>query len=438
MSHSTTYKSRIIIFIIFAFILLYSINYQSPLSYYKHSLNKIRVAFYCTSLKYGGVERVTSILLNYLVKEKYLALYLITFKPILFDEYSLPNNITRISLNNRKRNLFKEIKKEEIDILIYNFYEINEIKKLNKLKKTKVIYYNHSSYFLWILNHVYNFKQSVYQEYKNCKYILSLIPLETDYLFKIWGINSVFVNNPSTYDYDSVLPSNLSQKNIIMVGRGNDPSKRFELGIFAMKTIIKEIPDCKMNIISKNFSNLINMVQILNLNEYIKITGYQKNPESYYKNASLHIFPSICDTYPMVISETKIFGIPTIICGLDYLALAQEGTVIIHDNEPNSLAREAIKILKNDMYRKKLGIEARESMKKIKNDLIAKKWAKLLLSVYKGVDELSFQKLFNDNHKRINQDEADMILNNQLKIFKKVIPNLKGATIENLKSFSFE
>ena len=223
-----------------------------------------------------------------------------------------------------------------------------------------------------------------------------------------------------------------------MVGRGNDPSKRFELGIFAMKTIIKEIPDCKMNIISKNFSNLINMVQILNLNEYIKITGYQKNPESYYKNASLHIFPSICDTYPMVISETKIFGIPTIICGLDYLALAQEGTVIIHDNEPNSLAREAIKILKNDMYRKKLGIEARESMKKIKNDLIAKKWAKLLLSVYKGVDELSFQKLFNDNHKRINQDEADMILNNQLKIFKKVIPNLKGATIENLKSFSFE
>ena len=50
----------------------------------------------------------------------------------------MSHSLTRISLNNRKRNLFKEIKKEEIDILIYNFYEINEIKKLNKLKKTKV------------------------------------------------------------------------------------------------------------------------------------------------------------------------------------------------------------------------------------------------------------------------------------------------------------
>ncbi len=437
LSRFISYKHRFVIFLIFTIISLYCLEYQTHSSYYLHSINKIRVAFYCTSLKYGGVERVTSILLNYLSREKYFIFYLITYKPILNDEYSLPNNIIRKSLYNHKRNLFKEIKKEEIDILIYNFYEIKEIKNLNKLKKTKVIYYNHSSYFLWLLNHIYNLKQSVYQVYRNCKYILSLIPLENDYLFKLWGINSIFINNPSTYEYDSVIPSDLSKKNIIMIGRGNDPSKRFEFGIYAMKKIIKEIPDCKMNIISKSYNNLQDMIHTLNLTNNVKITGYQKNPEPFFKNASLHIFPSICDTYPMVISETKIFGIPSIICGLDYLALAKEGTVIIYDNDPNSLAKEAIKILNNEKYRKKLGFEARESMKKIKNNLIAKKWTKLLLSVYKGIDIISFQKLFNDFHKYVKQDEGDLILNNQLKTFTKFIPNLKDATLENLKYFSF-
>ena len=133
-----------------------------------------------------------------------------------------------------------------------------------------------------------------------------------------------------------------------MIGRGNDPTKRFEFGILAMKDIIKEIPDCKMNIISESSNKLQKLIKTLNLNKFIKIIGYQKNPESFFKNASLHIFPSICDTYPMVISETKIFGIPTIICGVDYLALAKNGTVIIYDNNPNSLAKEAIKILNDE------------------------------------------------------------------------------------------
>ena len=424
--------------IIFAIVSFNKVKNHSSSNYNVHSIYKIRVAFYCTSLKYGGVERVASILLNYLSKKKYFILYLISYKPILNDEYPLSDNIIRISLLNHKRNLFKQIKKEKIDILIYNFYDIKEIKRLNKLKKIKVIYYNHSSYFFWLFHHIYNFEQSIYKVYKNCKYVLSLIPLENDYLFKIWGIKSVFINNPLTYEYDSVIPSNLSSKNIIMIGRGNDPTKRFELGILAMKDIIKEIPDCKMNIISENFDNLQNLIKTLNLRKHVKILGHQRNPESYYKNASLHIFPSICDTYPMVLSETKIFGIPTIICGVDYLALAKNGTVIIYDNNPNSLAKEAIKILNDEKYRKKLGMEARESIKAIKNNLIINKWTTLLLSVYKGIDPFTIQNLLNDENMPIKQKEANKILNNQLNIYKRHFPNLKGATLENLKFFCFE
>ncbi len=58
------------------------------------------------------------------------------------------------------------------------------------------------------------------------------------------------MNNFITFEYKKVIPSNLSSKTILMIGRGSDRLKRFELGIKAMKYITYEIPDCQMKIIS--------------------------------------------------------------------------------------------------------------------------------------------------------------------------------------------
>ena len=100
-------------------------------------------------MKNGGIERVFSIIIKYLSKEKYFSFYLITKKEKQIGEYSLPDNIHRISLANQEINLYKALEKERINILIYN-YENKEIEKLNHLKKTKVIYYNHSIFLYWI------------------------------------------------------------------------------------------------------------------------------------------------------------------------------------------------------------------------------------------------------------------------------------------------
>ena len=131
-----------------------------------------------------------------------------------------------------------------------------------------------------------------------------------------------------------------------MIGRTGDGIKRFELGILAMKTIIKEIPECKMNIIGSHFKDLERLIRHSNLENYVNITGFHTNFENYLKSASLHILTSLAEAYPMVLSETKIFGIPTILCGLDYLALAEGGTVIIYDDNPETIAKEAIKNIK--------------------------------------------------------------------------------------------
>jgi len=70
------------------------------------------------------------------------------------------------------------------------------------------------------------------------------------------------MDNPSTFEYDSIIPSDLSNKNIIMIGRV-DRVKRYHLGIIAMDTIIKEIPECQMIIVSEVGGNLKNLVKKL-------------------------------------------------------------------------------------------------------------------------------------------------------------------------------
>jgi len=263
--------------------------------------------------------------------------------------------------------------------LVYNSYDKREIDKLNKLQKTKIIYYDHSVFLFWIL-FGQSFYNSIYQSYKKCKYVISLVPLENDYLFKKWGINSILMHNLQTFEYDLVKPSDLSSKEIIMIGRTDDGLKRFDLGIIAMKSIIKEIPECKMYIIGAHNRDLQKLIKHSHLENYMQFTGFHRNIGKYLKSVSLHIFTSIAEAYAMVLSETKIYGIPTILCGLDYLSLAKGGTVIIYDDNPETIAKEAIKILKDDKYRKKLGKETRKSMKKVRNNLIVKRWVKLLIT----------------------------------------------------------
>ena len=244
------------------------------------------------------------------------------------------------------------------------------------------------------------------------------------------------MNNFVAYDYKAIKPSDLSSKTILMIGRGSDPFKRFELGINAMEHIIKEIPDAEMKIISKttHIQNLQKLIKRLNLSNNIKFVGYTSDPSSYYKNASLHLFPTLAEAFPNILSETLIYGIPNILTGLDYVSTSKGGTIIIYDDSSITLAKEAIKILRNKRYRKKLGKEARNNMKRFRNDLLLKKWIKIILEIYKGRNIYEIEK--NKNIK-LSKDESLKIIENQIKLLKLRNTKLKNITINNIENITF-
>jgi glycosyltransferase involved in cell wall biosynthesis len=244
------------------------------------------------------------------------------------------------------------------------------------------------------------------------------------------------MNNFITYDYNKIFSSNLLSKTILMLGRADAKKKRFHIGIKAMEYIVNEIHECKMLIISelKGASKLINLIDNLNLLNNIVFIGYTSIPEIYFKNSSLNIFPSISEAFPMVICETKIYGIPSIIIGIDYITISESGINIIYDDIPELLAEKSMSILQNYEYRKFLGIEGRRNMRKFKNDLLLIKWIKLIISVYKG--EPYFEDL-KRNEKQISKNISLNILHHQINLLKIRNPIFKNISINEFENFSF-
>ena len=218
-----------------------------------------------------------------------------------------------------------------------------------------------------------------------------------------------------------------------MIGRGTDKIKRFELGIKAMKYIVMEIDDSFMTIISKIDSSQQQLVNKLNLTNNIKFIGYSSNPEIFYKDACMHIFPTLVEAFPNILSETLVYGIPNILLGLDYVSTGKGGTIIIYDDSSLSVAKIAIKILKNKRIRKKLGKEARKNMKNFKNEVLLNRWTNLILSIYKG--DNSYNNL--NQNTTISENDALKILENQIKLLKKRNKKFENITINNILNFTF-
>jgi len=330
---------------------------------------------------------------------------------------------------------YKFIKKKKISILLYQLDNIEEINLLNKLNNTKVIFYLHSSTFDWIYANYTIFKY-IYKAYSNSRYIISIVPLENDYLFEKWGLNSILMNNFITYEYNLTIPSDLTSNNILMIGRGNAKKKRFQIAIKSMEYIAQEIPKSQLKIIS-NLTGInlhINLIKNLNLENYVQFIGYNSNPEILFKNISLNLFPSISEAFPMVLCETKIYGIPSILIGLDYTAISKGGTIIIFDDTDESLAKEIIKIITNYNYKKYLGINARESMRKFNNNLLSKKWIKLILSIYKGN---SYYNKLREEDDKMDISFSINILYNQIKLLKMRNEKFINISINNYTNLSY-
>ena len=158
---------------------------------------------------------------------------------------------------------------------------INWFKSLGK----KIIDINHGTY----LSCVYANCTGVCEIWVNQKLFDAYIQVVVDdyYVYKKLDFNnSFYIPNMFTFDADKTPNSNLTYKNLMIMGRENDRIKGGYYGIKAFNEIVKEIPDAKLYFISSDsrIKFLRGVIKELNLTANIEIVSYVLTPPSNIKS----------------------------------------------------------------------------------------------------------------------------------------------------------
>lgn len=236
-------------------------------------------------------------------------------------------------------------------------------------------YHNNNNKYIKVLSKKYN----------RIDYLFALTKtLEKDYKkFLVNNKHTKVVLMPNMLNYIPDKVSDLNNKNIVTVSRFDYGKKNDDI-IRAFSKVSDK--NCKLYLIGdgKEYNNLLKLIDDLGLNDRVILTGYKTHEEieKYMLNSCLFLMASLTEGLPMVLLEAMSYGIPCIAyetaSGVsDIINDNKNGFIVKNRNEKEYVAK-INKILSNDSYRKKLGVNARKSIHNFTKDEVLNKWYKIL------------------------------------------------------------
>lgn len=375
---------------------------------YKRDVDdKIGVAFLFPSIYGNGIGRMLSLLANELVKMEKYDVYMLT-KDINAKDYFFDERVIRLNIYENRSQLYKLDKNSNILYYIMHneldTHKINYIRTFNK----KVIDVMHGAY----LASLHGNSTDIYSIWNVNNLFDAFITVVPDdyYAYKNLGMNnSFYIPNLFTFDPAKTPSSNLTYKNLMVMGRLNDKLKGGLYAIKAMELIVKEIPDSNLYFISSDhrIESIQDKIKELNLTKNIKIVHYVSNITKYFLNSSVLLCPSLTEAFPMVVNEGKAHGLPIVSFNISYSAPIQKGVITVGITNYTQMAKEAIKLLNDYDYRKKMGLEAKLSLNDYSNEETMNKWDRLFTILdkddpvaYKKLQEYTYEKYYNEEKAR--------------------------------------
>lgn len=236
-------------------------------------------------------------------------------------------------------------------------YHNNDKKYINTIKNK----YNNIDYLFALTKCLYNDYKEFLKNNKHTK--VELVP---NMLYEIPKCNS-----------------KLDKKNIITISRLDYGKKNDD--IIKSFSKIKE-SNWKLYIIGdgKEFNNLKKLINDLNLNNKVILTGYKNKEEinKYMLDSSLFLMASITEGLPMVLLEAMSYGIPCIAYDVpsgvnDIIEDGRNGYIIKNRNEIEYIKRIE-EVINDSKLRNKLGLNAKEKAKEFSKEKIVNIWKNIL------------------------------------------------------------
>ena len=396
----------------------------------------IGVAFLHDSLFGNGISRFMVVTGEYFVRKGF-NVYFILKPPPYSKDFKFNEKIKVLYIYDCGSLIKNATKTQQIDFLILNNVfdkgMIDEYKSFG----VKIIGIYHGVY----ISPMFNNYLEMFPMWKNLDLYDAYIHLSPDdyYFYKHFGFKrNIFIPNFNTFDPSNVPSSNLTNNNLMMLGRLNDKKKGVVYAIKAMELIVKEIPDAKLYLISSDSRvyQFTNLTQELNITNNVIFSYYVENISEYFLNSSIFFFTSITEAFPMALNEAKAYGLPCVTFDIDYSMPYRNGVIKVEMFNYKELAKEVIKLLKDYNYRIKMGREAKISLNNFNNEITTNLWGRLFNALLNGEDE--FQKLRQEiETKYYNEEIAEKHLEKQLNYLKMYNKFFRCHSLQNFSNLDY-
>ena len=414
-----------------------SVNQTNKISEKNKTNEKIGIAFIYSTLYSNGIARFITVTSKNLLKTGKYNIFFITGKPY-YKEFSYEPEIKRYIAHNNYTLLTNISKHEKIDIVVLQNVLSTSVIKFHRNLGQKVICMFHGVFMSSMYgNYIDSYRH--WHQFDSCDSFI-FIASDDYYFYNHLGFkNAIFIPNIYTFEPSEVKNSNLTNHNIVILGRLNDFIKGVKYAVEAMQYIVKEVPDATLSLFSSDsrVQFLKNLTRDLNLTKNIIFRSNTYNLSQLFFNSSVHMYTSLSEAFPMALIEGKAHGMPVVGFDVPYSNPYQQGFIGVELFDVKGLARETIKLLKDYDYRKKKGEEAKKSLDMFKNNETVEIWGKLCDSLLSN-DREDYRKLQNEmEQKYYNETKARQHLESHYNILLKYNINLTCHYFDNFTDVNY-
>lgn len=307
----------------------------------------------------GGAEKILNIILKFINKEKY-QIDILEIKNF-GKSYNIIDNINYLGhIRSNKNNILEKLK-DKIYLFLLVFFPKVVYKKFIKKEYDIKISFNYlvpsflitsindnSKKICWIHSSIEDLNYKQYKgirkiEYKLLNYIEKKTFYKADYIVPISkktkeSIENIYPSIKSKLkliyngfdfkDFDSIKA--FEKENYIVISGRIEKRKNFSLAVDVINELVNNRKiNIKLLILGEGVlkKQLENKIRKLNLEEYIKLKGYIKEPYEYVKKAKVMLMTSFSEGFPTVIVESLALKTPVIstpVAGTDELLYYQD------------------------------------------------------------------------------------------------------------------
>ncbi|PVX44958.1 glycosyltransferase involved in cell wall biosynthesis [Flavobacterium sp. 103] len=348
----------------------------------------------------GGVARVLSLKLNYLVKNLGYEVHVLTqnqgnyplfysfHEKIVFHDMILEGTVFNF-FNSFRKSLKSKIESIQPDVIIVcdnglKAYTIPFVLS----DKIPVVFECHGSKYIeekqLKLDFISKIKSSLKYRFKDfgASKFSKLVALSDESL-KEWNVeNGLVISNPSWIQ--NIIVNDLKSKKVIAVAR-NSYEKGLDRLLVIWQKVVAKHPDWILDIYGESVTYLKEVILELGMESNVNLNEPIKNISEKYLTSSVYVMTSRSEGFPMVLLEAMASGLPCVAydCPTGPRAIIDDGEngFLIEDGNVDLFVQKLELLIEDENLRMKMGINAQESGKKYDLESIMQQWKLLFESL---------------------------------------------------------